>query len=133
MYTGSYHAACRRAAAALTTPDWTLILSAKHGLMRLTQVIDPYELRLGRPGAADASWIQTQANMLGVRGVSDVFVLAGRDYRELTVKAWPDARCPLDGVGGIGPQLAALSLIANASAPTPRTPQPAPATARRSS
>jgi hypothetical protein len=32
-YTGSYHLACRRAAAALTTPDRILIPSALHGLL----------------------------------------------------------------------------------------------------
>ena len=49
LYIGSYHLACRRAAAVLTTPDRILILSAMHGLLPLDRVIAPYELRMGDP------------------------------------------------------------------------------------
>jgi uncharacterized protein DUF6884 len=50
LYSGSYHLACRRAAAALTEPDGILILTALHGLLQLDRVIAPYELRMGQPG-----------------------------------------------------------------------------------
>lgn len=48
LYVGSYHRACRRAAAALA-PLRTLILSARHGLDHLDEVLAPYDTTFGDP------------------------------------------------------------------------------------
>ena len=114
LYVGGYHRAARRAADALTaygTSGLILIISARHGLLDLNQVIAPYEQRLGRIGSITARTLHRQA---GERGLLDstVTVLAGRGYVELARRVWPSAAAPLLDVGGIGQQLAALSRIA---------------------
>ena len=118
LYTGSYHAACRRAAAA--RGGRVFILSALHGLLPLDRVVAPYEQRMGAPGAITARQVRDQAVALGIAGASRVTVLAGRAYAELARKVWPAIEWPLDGTGGIGEQLARLKGIAE----TPRPPRP---------
>jgi hypothetical protein len=110
LYTGSYHQACRRAAAALTTPDRILILSALHGLLPLEQVIAPYELRMGQPGSIAASALRRQAEQLHLVDEQQVIVLAGQAYTTAALAAWPAAATPL--AGGLGRQLAVLAGIA---------------------
>lgn len=113
LYTGSYHAATRRAAAALTangTTGETLILSAKYGLVTLDRVIEPYDLRAGQPGAVTAQIVRAQAGALGMLD-ADVTVLAGRAYASIILEIWPQAVDVLAGTRGIGQQLARLAAI----------------------
>jgi hypothetical protein len=78
LYIGSYHLAGRRAAAALTTPDRILILSALHGLLPFDRVISPYELRMGQPGSIGTAALRRQAEQLHLVDELQVIVLAGR-------------------------------------------------------
>lgn len=113
LYTGSYHAATRRAAAALTgngTTGETLILSAKYGLITLDRVIEPYDLRAGQPGAVTAQIVRAQAEALGILD-AEVTVLAGRAYASILLEVWPQAADVLARTRGIGQQLARLAAI----------------------
>lgn len=112
LYVGSYHAATRRAAAAIAarTGARILILSALHGLTDPATVIAPYDLRMGRPGSVTATHVAAQAAQLGILA-ADVTVLAGRKYADVVTAVWPAATRPLDGTRGIGPQLARLARI----------------------
>jgi hypothetical protein len=105
LNTGSYHAACRRAAAALTGPDRILILSALHGLLPLDRVIAPYELRMGQPGTVSTATLREQAEQLRLVDQPHVIVLAGRAYTTAALTVWPHATTPLAGAGGLGRQL----------------------------
>lgn len=127
MYVGSYHRACRRAAAAATTPARTLILSAAHGLLRLDDEIDPYNLRMGQPGAVGADQVLRQATTQGLLDETPI-VLAGTAYTSVASTVWPTAHTPLAGVGGMGKQLAALARHAQdpASLLPYRAPTPGP-------
>jgi hypothetical protein len=112
LYTGSYHAACRRAAAALARQDDTvMILSAKHGLLDLDEHVAPYELTLGQPGAVTADQVRQQATERGLL-MAPVTVLAGRAYARLVTEVWPGAAQPLAGTRGIGEQLHRLARMA---------------------
>lgn len=114
MYTGSYHRAARRAAAALATPGTVaMILSAWYGLLRLDDEIVRYEMRLGHRDAITAEGLRDQAEQLGVLNTVDVTVLAPAAYANLATTVWPHARRPLDGTRGIGDQLARFAAIAN--------------------
>jgi len=113
MYVGSYHRAARRAADALTRGGRSgrvLILSAKHGLVELTEWIITYELRAGDPGTVDGETLRRQAHELGISGAA-VTVLGGRAYVGLAREAFPDLDAPLAGTRGIGEQLARLASI----------------------
>ena len=111
IYLGGYHQACRRAAAALTTPGRTLILSALHGLLPLDRVIAPYELRMGQPGSITAEALRAQAAELGLLGEPHVIVLAGRAYTTAALAVWPDATTPLLGLGSMGAHRSKLQAI----------------------
>ncbi|GAA0469342.1 hypothetical protein Aca07nite_28010 [Actinoplanes capillaceus] len=110
MYVGSYHAACRRAAAAIG--GRLLILSARYGLIAPDTWIEPYELRMGQPGAVTMPMLRAQARRLGIDTAGTVTVLAGRDYADPVSAVWPHAARPLDNARGIGPQLARLAELA---------------------
>lgn len=125
LYTGSYHAAARRAAAALTSPNRTLILSARYGLVRLVDELEPYDLHMRDARAINPWDVAAQARKLGVSG--RVVVLGGRAYADcLEMAARHLARphrpglapvaveleTPCAGGRGIGDQLATFARIA---------------------
>lgn len=108
LYTGSYHAACRRAAEVLTSPDRIRILSARYGLLRLDDPVEPYELRMGQPGSVAVDTVRRQAAAQELVDEAEVVVLAGAAYADVALQVWPHARRPLDGSRGIGDQLARM-------------------------
>jgi hypothetical protein len=94
-----------------TGSPW-LILSAKHGLIAPSAVIEPYEATLGDMGASarrlwGASVLDELARVVDER--APLIVLAGRNYRD---PLWPSiahrATAPMEGMG-IGEQLAFLT------------------------
>ncbi len=83
-------------------PDRILILSAKHGVLALSDEVDPYEQTLGRMGKAlRVAWadgvlaqLRTQADL-----DEDRFVfLAGVRYRENLVPHIRHASVPMEGL-----------------------------------
>ncbi|MFK0296893.1 DUF6884 domain-containing protein [Streptomyces sp. NPDC090442] len=111
LYVGSYHRAMRRAADALTRGGRSgrvLILSAKYGLVELSQRLLNYDLRAGALGTVDGETLRRQAHELGISGAA-VTVLGGRAYVSLAEEVWSDVAAPLAGTRGIGEQLARLA------------------------
>lgn len=117
MYLGSYHAACRRFAGAWVKAHGgeVLILSAKYGLLGLADLIEPYELRMGKPGCVTATFVLGQAESRGLLAARHVLALGGRDYTRVCEAIWPHCATPLAGVGGIGKQLRWLKENLNAA------------------
>ncbi|WKX02032.1 hypothetical protein Q3O43_29605 (plasmid) [Rhodococcus aetherivorans] len=111
-YTGTYHRLGLRAAAALTGPNATRILSARFGLVPLHYLIEPYNLRLGQPGSITAERLREQAADQGLLEHRNVVLFGGRDYTALAQQVWPHARTPLAGTKGIGEQQKRLAEIA---------------------
>ncbi len=116
MYTGSYHRACRRAADAIG--GRLAILSARYGLLGPDDVIEPYDLRMGQPGAVTVATLRVQARRLGLDVAGTVTVLGGREYADAASAVWPHARRPLDNARGIGQQMAALTELARTTTTT---------------
>ena len=94
-----------------TSAPW-LILSAKHGLIAPSAVIEPYDVTLGAMGAgARRLWGARVLDELAraVDARAPLIVLAGRTYRD---PLWPSiaqrASVPMEGMG-IGEQLAWLT------------------------
>ncbi len=112
MYVGSYHRAARRAAAALTDDAHTLILSARYGLLRLDDPIEPYELRIGDPQAISSPALRDQAESLRLLVLDRCIVLAGGCYVEVCKPVWPYLEHPLAGTQGIGEQMSKLAALA---------------------
>ncbi len=95
--------------------DTWYILSAKHGLVSPTQVIDPYEETLNtKPRAEREKWAQKVWADLSRRLKSSdhVIILAGKRYREFLVPLATNHGCavevPMEGLS-IGRQLQWLS------------------------
>lgn len=82
-----------------------LILSARYGLVRLDEVIAPYEQRMDRRGRVGADTITIQAMMYGL---TDVYAfLPGAYFTALDTALRPLGIYPQDvyeGTGGIGDQ-----------------------------
>ncbi|MFI1530860.1 DUF6884 domain-containing protein [Streptomyces griseus] len=132
IYTGSYHLAARRAAAALAGHDGRIvILSAKFGLLHPGDRILDYDLRAGQAGTVTAPTLLRQARHMAVTGCR-VTVLAGSRYADLAREVWSGIEHPLAGARGIGDHLSYFAALyrpvlrhESRSGPVPGTcPQP---------
>lgn len=103
MYQGPYFKSCLRYAQTLISRNKILILSAKYGFLRLTDVIDPYEMTLGDHGCVTTKVVIEQAARMGVDRCMPV-VLGGKRYVGLCKQVWRHAVTPVPSVG-IGKQM----------------------------
>lgn len=104
IYIGSYHKACMAFALA-QHPSAIYILSAKHGLLTLDKVIEPYSQRLTRPDNTFIEKVRSDARRLGITHKT-ALILGGRAYRTVARAVFPHVLDPLANVaGGIGYQL----------------------------
>ena len=116
LYTGSYHRACRATADALADEDTAvLVLSARYGLVRLDEVLEPYDVTFGDRGAVSGLLLAAQARRLGVDKARTVTILAGAAYVEAVRSIWPYADTPLAGLA-IGRQRQRLAQIRDQAA-----------------
>ena len=104
LYTGTFHRLCVRAAHTLTDPASIRILSARHGLLDLATIVDPYDTRLTDHEAITAAQLREQAYRTGLLDHAPVVVLAATAYVGLARIVWPHAAAPLLGARGIGEQ-----------------------------
>lgn len=106
LYIGSYHKMCQRYARSLVSPDHIFILSAKYGLLRLSQLIAPYSLTLGEPGAITHLQVRQQALDFGILD-EDCIAIGGTRYVNLCKMVWKNCKTPLQTnvKGGNGRQL----------------------------
>jgi hypothetical protein len=111
-------------------PVRVLILSARHGLVELDTVLDPYEQRINAPGAVTAADLTAQALALGIDWGAEVYAVLPRPYlvrldqalRELDVYV----QDIYEGTASIGEQRRVLSIIGRPPAlpPVPAGPGP---------
>ena len=111
LYIGTLHTRARKTADALTANGGTvLVLSALHGLLPLTQVIEPYDHTWKDEGSITPDQLRAQALQLGVAAADDVVLLTPSRYTARAIAVWPDARTPLAHLG-IGQQLGRLAAL----------------------
>lgn len=60
LYTGSMFKDALRTALSMTSEDNIRIMSAKHGLLKLDQIVEPYELKMGQPGSVSLDALRYQ-------------------------------------------------------------------------
>lgn len=105
LYTGQHFRASLAAALSVARDPSTIvrILSAKYGLLRLDELVDPYELRMGDAGSVTGDELADQAAELG--DVEHVLALCPAAYADRLAEAFPAAvvERPLAGLG-IGKQ-----------------------------
>lgn len=90
----------------------TLVLSARHGLLELDDIVAPYDLKLGDDDAVGSQVVARQAKHLG-EGTTTPFVvlLLPASYSSLALSVWRHAVTPLWGSAGIGDQRRRLALL----------------------
>ena len=109
LYTGSYFRLALAAAQQLADRHSVRVLSAKHGLLRLGDVVAPYDLTLGQPGAIDADILRWQVLQRGLWSRPVLALCPGR-YARLLAAVFRDVDQPLAGLG-IGYQRQVLARL----------------------
>lgn len=115
LYTGAMFG--HTMAAALAVAGWcaergvparVLILSARHGLVTLEEVLDPYDLTMREDGSVTPAVIAAQARDLGIAAGEDVLAFLPRAYlarlQDGLRGGGVTARSMYQGGGGIGYQ-----------------------------
>lgn len=116
LYTGSYVQLCLQAALTLAPPEQIRIISARHGLVELTTVLDPYDTALTDTDAITATDLHQQAANHHLLDRA-VIVFGGARYTTLAREVWPYAIAPLAGHAGIGYQRQYLTRLIAAEPP----------------
>lgn len=97
MYVSGYFKQCLAWAKAKTSPEKIFIISAKYGLLRLDEVIAPYDLRMGQPGSISPSAISRQAEDLGIVD-AEIISTAGADYQKVLNRVFKKISYPFEGM-----------------------------------
>lgn len=82
MYTGSMFKDALATARQMFTDDRIFVISAEYGLLRLDDVIEPYDKKLGDPGSVDSTTISMQLRDEGIRD-ANILSLLPNDYHRL--------------------------------------------------
>jgi cytoplasmic iron level regulating protein YaaA (DUF328/UPF0246 family) len=111
IYIGPYFKMALGFALATTKLDRIFILSAKYGLIRATDVIEPYEMRITSIEAVKLSTVRRQAIELGIASEPNVLVVAGKDYNFIVKSVFPDSKNVVAGAKGMGYQMQLLKQL----------------------
>jgi hypothetical protein len=112
LYIGSYFTAARRWAQSVADPGRLFVISARYGLVRAYEVLDPYDQRMAlRPPDSFVALVVAQAGALGL-AAGPAWFAGGRAYLDVLRAAIPAvvqvaSALPAGRAGrGIGAQLA---------------------------
>ena len=123
FYTGSMFQDSLRTARRLFSDDRIYIMSAKHGIVKLDKVLEPYDVKLGMEGSIDARTLADSLDEAGIEGT--ITSLLPKMYDRLFTEA-ADGRFDIDhhfeGTRGIGDQKARLSKLRDSAADTIEAP-----------
>lgn len=97
LYIGNAFRSNWRWAASVFPENQIFIISAKFGLLRSSQIIPPYDLKMGDQGSVSSSLIQSQAISLGIDQKRVCFV-GGDLYFDMIKTIWNDVRHPTKGL-----------------------------------
>ena len=95
MYNGAYHRMTRRYLQTKFSDPQIFIVSAKHGLLRLTDVIEPYDIG-PREKTVTSAVIRNQAQRMMIAH-QPVLYIGSRKYYEILREVFPEVTAPLIG------------------------------------
>jgi len=127
LYTGQYFRAALKYARAIAPDSKIRILSAKHGLLRVGDMVRSYDVKFGDEKAIGIEELKgnfREAGILQQDTNKDVRVIGGKEYIGRVAAAVPFARRVLPAGLGIGEQLSALKKLTEARTSKP-TEKPA--------
>ena len=113
LYTGSMFADALRTARTMTTDDNIRILSAKHGLVRLDHVLEPYEMKMSDKDSVTGFRLVMQ--LVGLQFEGTIEALLPKQYLNRMTSAANAVNATVvnhfDGCAGIGYQKARLKQL----------------------
>lgn len=123
FYTGSMFQDSLRTARKLFSDDRIYVMSAKHGIVSLDKVIEPYDVKLGMEGSIDARTLADSLDEAGIEGT--ITSLLPKMYDQLFTEA-AAGRFEIDhhfeGTRGIGDQKARLAKLRDSAPETIEAP-----------
>lgn len=96
LYQGSYYKMNLKYALSITSLNCIYILSAKYGLIKSTEIIAPYNLKMGEPGSVTTDKIKQQAASLGILQ-NEVIILGGSLYVNKIREVFMKNKAPILG------------------------------------
>jgi hypothetical protein len=113
LYIGSMYRDQLATALTMTTPENIRILSAKHGLIALDTIVEPYDLKMGQKGSVTSDTLAGQlAEMLPKNETYIIDALLPKKYAAALEDATGDWIVNhFDGCAGIGYQKQVLKKI----------------------
>lgn len=96
LYQGPYFKSNLKWALSVAASSNVFILSAKHGLLRLSTEIEPYNLKMGWEGSVDADTVKKQAESLGLKD-KRIYALGGKEYLATLKAAGLEICAPVAG------------------------------------
>jgi hypothetical protein len=93
MYRGRYFKMCLKYARSIAKEKDIYIMSAKHGFMRTTKVIAPYDATMEKSQSLTASMLQQQARALRITNQECIFI-GGKPYRLLAQQVFKEFYAP---------------------------------------
>lgn len=97
LYQGPYFKMNLAWALSVVDGSRVFILSAKHGLLRLTDELDPYDLKMGQPGSIGAVEIKRQAQAFEFDKMK-LYAIGGSEYLFALKAAGLDFCAPIAGL-----------------------------------
>lgn len=97
LYTGCYFKSNLRFAQRFVSNDSIYILSAKYGLIKSDDKIQPYDLKMGDKGCVDVAKIAEQAEQLGLRRLQVIGLCSGQ-YSKILKKIFFHLSLPIEGL-----------------------------------
>ena len=123
FYTGSMFQDSLRTARKLFSDDRIYVMSAKHGIVPLDRVLEPYDVKLGMEGSIDAATLADSLDAAGIEGT--ITSLLPKMYDQLFTEAAAgkfEIDHHFEGSRGIGDQKARLSKLRDSAAETIEAP-----------
>lgn len=106
MYIGSFFKAQLQWAKKHFHEDKIFILSAKYGLLKLNDVIEPYNIKMGDKGSVDLIKISQQIKKYKIN--TKIYSSAGKEYRKLLDKVFINIEYPFMHLKGMGYMIKAM-------------------------
>jgi cytoplasmic iron level regulating protein YaaA (DUF328/UPF0246 family) len=107
MYVGGFFKAQLFYAKKHFPDDQIFILSAKYGLLTLSEKIKPYDLKMGQVGSIGYDSVKKQAIALNIID-NKIISTAGKEYRLVLDKVFPDILYPFKDLKGMGYMIKAM-------------------------
>ena len=113
LYTGSMFKDTIKTARTMTQESNIFILSAKHGLIALDQIIEPYDIKMGQKNSVETATIEAQLTAILPRDKAFIIdALLPKAYIKALENAFAGhIENHFDGCAGIGYQKAVLKAL----------------------